>query len=311
MEPDDVSGMVGEIFWLNGEGMSEFPKQIIIETTAFCTQRCIHCAHKTLKRKKGMMDIFLYKKIISEIAAEAPHTEVWMTYYGEALILRYKLYYMIRYAKDKGLTNVVLNSNAMLLDREMTEMLIDSDLDRFIVSMDGFTKETYEKIRVGGKYEVVLNNALQFLDILKSRKIDKPKFEMQFSVIEENEHEVQAFNEFWESKGAYVKNRPKASWAGRISAPNLDPNRERVPCKWALNHGAILWDGSLVACGVDSEGLYTAGNVNEFTIKDMWNTTHKAFRQIHIDKRWQYLPEVCKNCLDWQTTERSYLKPKD
>ena len=32
-------------------------------------------------------------------------------------------------------------------------MLIDSDLDRFIVSMDGFTKETYEKIRVGGKYE--------------------------------------------------------------------------------------------------------------------------------------------------------------
>ena len=86
-------------------------------------------------------------------------------------------------------------------------------------------------------------------------------------------------------KGAYVKNRPKASWAGRISALTLT-RIERVPCKWALNHGAILWDGSLVACGVDSEGLYTAGNVNEFTIKDMWNTTHKAFRQIHIDKRW-------------------------
>ena len=116
--------------------MSEFPKQIIIETTAFCTQRCTHCAHKTLQRKKGNMDIVLYKKIIDEIATEAPNTEVWMTYYGEALILKYKLYYMIQYAKRKGLTNIVLNSNAMLLDQEMAEMIIESGLDRFIISMD-------------------------------------------------------------------------------------------------------------------------------------------------------------------------------
>ncbi len=255
------------------------------------------------------MGMVLYRKIIDEIAREAPGTEVWMTYYGEALILRYKLYYMIRYAKDKGLTNVVLNSNAMLLDREMAEMIIDSGLDRFIVSMDAFTKETYEKIRVGGKYEEVLQHCLQFIEILKERKTDKPKFEMQFSVMEENKHEVDAFNDFWRSKGAYVKNRPKASWAGRIEAPNLDPTRERIPCKWALNHGAILWDGSLTACAVDSEGLFVAGNVKDATIHEIWNAKHKKFRQVHLDKKWQELPAVCKGCLDWQTTERVYCDP--
>lgn len=294
-----------------GGQMSRYPNQIIIETTAYCTQRCIHCAHKTLQRKKGNMEMFLYKKIIDEIANEAHDTEVWMTYYGEALLLRYKLYYMIRYAKDKGLTNVVLNSNAMLLNKEMAEMLIDSAMDRFIISMDGFTKETYEKIRVGGKYEDVLNNALQFLEILKLRKADKPRFEMQFSIMDENKHEVEAFNEFWKAKGAYVKNRPKASWAGRIEAPNLDPSKKRSPCKWALNHGAILWNGDLVACGVDSEGLFVAGNVNNSTIKEIWNTTHKKFRQIHIDEKWQDLPDVCKGCLDWQTTDRNYMKPEE
>lgn len=288
----------------------EFPKQMIIETTAYCTQRCIHCAHKTLKRKKGHMEIPLYKKIIDEIAIEAPNMEVWMTYYGEALLLKYKLYYMIRYAKDKGLTNVILNSNAMLLNKEMSEMLIESGLDRFIISMDGFSKETYEKIRVGGKYEEIFNNALQFMEILKLKGNDKPRFEMQFSILDENQHELEAFNAFWSSKGAYVKNRPKASWAGRIEAHNLDPTKERISCQWALNHGAILWDGSLVACGVDAEGLFIAGNIHNLTIREIWNTTHKEFRQIHLEKRWQDLPDVCKGCLDWQTTGRNYLEPK-
>lgn len=289
--------------------MQEFPKQIIIETTAYCTQRCIHCAHRILKRPKGNMDESLYKKIIDEIAIEASHTEVWFAYYGEALILRRRLYQMIRYAKDRGLTNTVLNSNAMLLDREMSEMLIDSGLDRFIISMDGFSKETYEKIRVGGRYEEVLSKALAFLELLKSSKDTKLKFEMQFSIMEENEHEAEAFENFWRSRGAYVKIRPKASWAGKVEAKNLDSSIKRVPCKWALNHGAILWSGELVACGVDCEGEFVAGNLKHQTISEIWNTGHKQFRQIHLDERWQDLPKVCRQCLDWQTTVRQYLSP--
>lgn len=290
--------------------MNEFPRQIIIETTAYCNQKCIHCAHKTLQRKKGNMDMLLYKKIIDEIAQEAPGTETWMTYYGEALMLKYKLFYMLWYAKQKGLTNVVLNSNAMLLDHDMAEMIIDSGLDRFIISMDGFTKETYEKVRVGGNYDEVMANCLHFIDLLKSRGCTKPSFEMQFSILEENEHELDAFNDFWVLKGVNVKNRPKASWTGRIEAKNLDPNKERVPCKWGLNHAGILWDGQLVACGVDSEGLFNAGNLQDASLKTLWNTTHKKFREIHLERRWSDLPDVCAGCLDWQTTDRTYLDTK-
>lgn len=285
----------------------EFPEQIIIETTAFCTQKCSHCAHKTLKREKGNMDMDLYKKIIDEIAVEKPDAEVWMTYYGEALILKYKLFYMFRYAKEKGLKRITLNTNAMLLDKEMSEMLIESGVNRFIVSMDGFSKETYEKIRVGGVYEDVMGNVLQFIDILKSRPEANIQFEMQFSILEENKHELEAFEKFWTGKGANVKARPKASWAGRIEAKNLDPNLERVPCKWGLTHCAILWDGRMTACGVDSEGEFIAGNVKDSSIKEIWNGPHKSFREIHLDKRWEDLPEICKNCLDWQTTERKYF----
>ena len=288
----------------------EFPKQIVIETTAYCTQKCTHCAHKTLQRQKGHMEMDLYKKIVDEIAEVNKDTEVWMTYYGEALILKYRLFYMIWYAKNAGLTNVVLNSNGMLLDKEIAEMLIDSGLDRFIISMDAFTKETYEKIRVGGNYESVVANALQFRDLLRSRGVAAPKFEMQFSLLEENESEFEAFEKYWTDQGAYVKSRPKASWAGRVEAKNLDPSASRVPCKWAMNNGAILWDGRLTACAVDSEGLFVAGNVKEKTISQIWNTTHSDFRKTHTEQNWSQLPDVCVNCLDWQTTKRSYKAPE-
>jgi len=276
--------------------------QVILELTANCNQKCIHCAHRFLKRKKGNMDVFLFKKIIDEIKAD---TETWFAFYGESLLLKYKLYYMIEYAKHRGLINTVLNTNATLLNAEMSKMLIDSGLDRLIVSMDGFSKETYEKIRVGGVYEITLANVHEFIRQKNQYRPDMI-FEMQFSVLEENQHEVEAFKKYWHEQGACVKVRPKASWAGKVEA--TFKKEERYPCKWALNHCAILWNGDMVACGVDCEGEFIAGNVRESSLFDLWYGKHKQFREIHIRKEWDRLPKVCASCMDWQTHERQYIE---
>jgi molybdenum cofactor biosynthesis enzyme MoaA len=46
--------------------------------------------------------------------------------------------------------DVMLTTNATLLDEEMSKRLLDSGLLRLWISFDAATKETYEKIRVGG-----------------------------------------------------------------------------------------------------------------------------------------------------------------
>src|SRR3990172_7113832 len=187
----------------------EFPPQIVIETTAYCNYKCLMCAHKDMTRAKGKMPMSLYKKIIGEIAAEERNTEVWMTFYGEALHLGYRLYYMIQFAKLAGLSNVVLNTNAMLLSAETADWLIDSGLDHLIVSMDAYKKETYERIRNGGNFGVVRSNVINMLDKLRKRDLTRPKMIMQFSVMDENEREVDDFKSFWLSQGAHVKVREK------------------------------------------------------------------------------------------------------
>ena len=79
--------------------------------------------------------------------------------------------------------------------------------------------------------------------------------------MDENEHEVEAFRQFWEGKGAQVKVRPKLEW-GR-SAP-FDPTSlitKHLPNRLPLGNNtmAIHQNGDVVACAVDYEGKHIVG----------------------------------------------------
>ena len=149
--------------------MHDFPLIVAIEPTNYCNFNCIMCSHDKMTRKKGIMDIRLYKKIIDEIAAVNPDTRIYLDLYGEPLTIKYKLYYMIDYAVKKGVSNVNLNTNGSLLDEEMTEMLLDSGLNYFSTDCDGFSKEVYEKIRRGGKRDKFYKNIEYLLERKKQR----------------------------------------------------------------------------------------------------------------------------------------------
>ena len=96
--------------------MKDFPLNIIIEPGNYCNLNCSTCIHDRLTRPKGSINILLYKKIIDEIAEINPYTRIWLDFYGEPLLQKYKLYYMIDYAKKKGLMNIEINTNGTLLD---------------------------------------------------------------------------------------------------------------------------------------------------------------------------------------------------
>lgn len=51
---------------------SSFPSTILIDNISFCNLECSMCPHKEMKRKKGIMNIELYKKIIDEISIKNP-----------------------------------------------------------------------------------------------------------------------------------------------------------------------------------------------------------------------------------------------
>lgn len=279
-----------------------FPKQLVIETTAACNLRCVMCPHKSMKRKKGNIDLRLYMKIVKEVAAIEPNCEVWVTFMGEALLLKNTIFGMIQYAKEVGLKRVVLNSNATYLDSRAIDGLIESGLDRFLVSLDAATEQTYNLIRPGGNFAASVKGTAEILKRVIAEKHPRLTVTVQMSLMDENEHEQEEFQRYWSERGAIVKFRPKCSWAGNIDAPNLSPDQsQRPPCRWGMETAAIHHNGDVVTCVVDYEGFYQAGNMWHRSLQDIWLTELKALRLLHYRRKFTELPDFCARCLDWQT----------
>jgi radical SAM protein with 4Fe4S-binding SPASM domain len=263
-----------------------------------------------MKRRKGIMPWNLFTKIVDEIAETDKNVRVWMIFFGEALLLKRRkptIFDMIAYAKGKGLTEVVLNSNANLLDESASKGLICSGLDAIYIGIDAFKPETYAKVRVGGNYEKAVQNTLQLMKLKNLMNSEKPEVFIQFVEMDINRNEKEDFIQFWNQQGAVVKIRPKVSWAGLIDAPNLVLDREeRWPCYWAMRTMSITDTGKVVTCAVDLDAKFVAGDINHQSLKEVWNGRLKELRQCHLFKEFHALPENCRECKDWQAARADY-----
>lgn len=288
----------------------EFPKVVLIDTVSFCNLACSMCVHPEMTREKGVMPWNLFTKIIDEVAAEDKNARVWMVFFGEPLILKNRkpsIFDMIRYAKDKGLTDVVTNTNACLMDEDASRKIIESGLDAIYIGIDSFSPETYSTIRVKGDYDSTVKNIQYLLRLKEELKSEKPEVFVQFVEMDNNAHEKEAFIKFWGVQGAKVKIRPKVSWAGLIDAPNLVlGDEDRWPCYWAMQTMSITDQGKVVTCAVDLDARFIAGDITKSSLKEVWNGSLKELRKLHLEKRFTELPTICRNCKDWQSARADY-----
>ena len=289
-----------------------FPPQVVVENTSYCNLRCAHCCHKEMVRPRRHMERGLWNKIVDEIGRESPECELWPTFYGEALILGRKgeIWDRLEYAAAAGCRNLVLNSNGTLLDRwNNIEGVLKSPLRRFILSLDGLTAPTFESIRVGARREQVYAAVEDLLERKAQSGQVYPVIICQFSRMAQNTHEVEEFRAYWSARGAEVKVRPMLEWtaSGSVRTETIDHESPfRIACPWANNTMAIHQNGDVVACAVDYEGRFKAGNAVRQSLKEIWAALGTRLRRVHRDHRWADLPELCQGCGDWQTAGAEY-----
>lgn len=280
--------------------VTEFPLNIIVEPGNHCNLNCITCANNKLTRPKGQMNILLYKKIIDEIAKENSFARVWLDFYGEPLLQKFKIYYMINYAKQKGLKNISMNTNGTLLDEEMAEMLLDSQIDFISIDCDGFSKEVYEKIRVNAKRDVTYGNIEYLLKRKKELKLSKPIIEIKVMEMEENKHEVKKILNYWRQRGAWTTTRRLISWAGLVEGIKPEEKDARIACGNAVGTMAITWDGKVALCVMDVDAKNICGDVSKETIRSIWTRRNHEFVSLHMEHRFNELPLICRKCTDWE-----------
>jgi MoaA/NifB/PqqE/SkfB family radical SAM enzyme len=285
----------------------------LIDNCCACNLKCSMCDHENIKnyRKIQVMDFTLYTKLIDEIASEKPEARVWQIFFGDPFLCK-DMPVRIAYAKTAGLQDVVLNSNGVLMTEEKAKSLVTAGLDAMYVGIDAVTPDVYNQIRIGGDFSQTVSNILKYRDLLVKYGNGRQKLYVQFVVSDINEHQVEKFSEFWKNEAVTVKIRPKVSWAGLVRADNLQQNNDatRRPCYWLMRTMSICADGRVALCAVDLHCRVVCGNAIGTSLKVLWSEALASYRQMHLLNHWQALPEMCRNCRDWQSGYAEFVNPQ-
>lgn len=289
-----------QIFWSykrKKTRLSYMPVRLWVEPTSRCNLACVMCPNKDLPQaQKGFMDFGLFQKIIDE--ARGSVFDVHLMHRGESL-LHPDFFRMVRYAHDAGLVTR-FHTNGTLLDEDKSRRLVDSGLDQFAFSFDGFDKENYEKIRVKGRFDQTVANIIRFLEIKKELGSKKP-----YTVLE-----LIDFPEVFRSAGRRgqkeflarfrglpldeVKVKKPHNWAGDAGRP---PRRKRyAPCTFLWQALVVFWDGSVLPCPQDFFGCSELGNVKRAGLSEIWNGERMiSLRRKILAKDFEGLP-TCAQC---------------
>lgn len=253
--------------------LNSLPTRLWIESTSVCNLRCIMCLNRDLSQNdKGFMDFSLYKKIIDEVK-DYVH-DIYLHHRGEPL-LHPRLADMIGYAKTNGI-NVRFHTNGTLLNQKIAEDILSSGPDLVSFSIDGFSSEIYNKIRVNGDFDKTISNIIEFLRLRKVKNTIKP-----YVIIEEIE--FPQYKDYYEPKtrkefSKRFKNlgldelifKNLYNWAGDYEIPEK-PIDIHSKCTFPWYASVILWDGTVTSCPQDYFGRIKLGDITKKPLKQIWN----------------------------------------
>lgn len=252
------------------------PLHLDIELTNQCNLRCTMCPHgdENWQPVKGMMPLSMAEDILVK-GRGIP--SVKFNFRGEAGLHK-DLAALIAYAKALGYVDIQINTNLVAFSERRIKEICDAGLTRIIVSVDGATKETYEKIRVGSNYNKLISN-LQYLHGLKKR----PKIRIQMTQQGDNEHEVELFRNTFSQWADEVIVKPVRTLTG-----------ERKRCPQPSQRLVIGWDGTAYGCCGNWNDNFPVGQFPEQSLKELWNAEPmKLLRQIARDPK---CANPCRNC---------------
>ncbi|MCK5706698.1 MAG: radical SAM protein [Candidatus Aureabacteria bacterium] len=270
-----------------------------IENTNACNLNCITCDTKLSKRPVGYMKIELYEKIIRELK-KIGVKKVALHTVGEPFVHK-EFNDHLRIAYENGI-GIVLSTNGQILTEQHIESLLKYPPIQIRYSVDGATKETYEKIRRGGKFERLIKNMEKLSDAMEKAGVKIP-VRIGSMILEDNIEELSMFYDVFRKfvrDSSYIDfkmpNTLSATDAKDYFGDFGTTITPRIPCGLLWSSIAILYDGRISACCRDYHGELIMGNILEQSLSEIWNgKRYKEVRRKHLSGNVSDVP-MCKNC---------------
>ena len=274
-----------------------FPIHLDIETTNACNLRCPMCPRTILLTqdrffKIQFMSFDFYRSLIDQ-GVEQGLSSVKLNYLGEPL-LHPDVVKQVKYAKDRGILDVMLNTNATLLTEDLSRALLDAGLDKIFFSFDSHLKEEYERIRVGANFEKTVENVKNFAEIKNHNGYRGTEARVSMVLNRNKEEKFKALFNMWEGIvdtigfGYYVERT-----LGKIAEQKP---LEGFICAQPWQRMFVMADGTVTACCVDEKREYVLGDARKEKLVDIWNgEPAQRLREAQGSGEYSRIP-MCRKC---------------
>ena len=257
------------------------PERVRLEVSTVCQLRCAGCGFQ----KGGEDNLgrgFLSVENFKSFCDKNPFIhEIEISNYGEPF-LNPGLVEMMHFAKERGIALTCRNgSNFNTVSDEQTRALVDTGFREITLSIDGASQETYEKYRIRGNFDQVIENVKRLQAYKKEKCSIYPKLRYQYILMEHNELEIRKAKETAE---ANIPIHFKLNWdpsyqpvnreyimketglkyltEAEFSAANKISPFNRM-CEQIFIRPQVNWDGRLLGC---CTRRYATFDVNVFEV---------------------------------------------
>lgn len=274
--------------------IEEYPPCVQIEPSSICNFRCIMCYQKdrSFSDKEnnfmGFMKYDLFKKIIDEISGKVE--AITFASRGEPTLNKQFIKFL-EYCKDKFIA-IKINTNLSTLNDDLAKAFFENNVQTIVISADDADKESYEKIRVKGKFEKLISN----INLLNNIKKDYPNSKTIIRVSGVKINKNQDIQKMKKIYGKYTDSVAFVNYLPWESSYENDENEIKEACSDLWKRMFVWYDGKMNPCDYDYKSILSKANYNEINIKNYWNSDHyNSIRNKHFNgERDKIIP--CNTC---------------
>ena len=266
-------------------------KKIYIEITNICNLNCSFCSK--VNRKKKHMKLDEFETILNKIKGYTNY--IYLHVKGEPL-LHPNIIEIINLAEKYNL-KVNLTTNGILFDKYAKELGQCKNLNKINFSLhsennkDNYLEDIFNYI----KYLSQKTTIIYRLWTLKNNILDEKstiivdKIKSYYNLSTKTVEKIKAEKNIKIQSTIYVDKDNYFEW------PTINNHKSCGYCHALKTHIAILVDGTVVPCCLDSDGIINLGNIFNETLENIINKK----RYIDLKKSFQDKrpkEDLCKSC---------------
>ncbi len=186
------------------------PYTIVLDLTERCNLKCVMCYFSGTDRlrfhpydrslsERGVLPVEVFEKIAAELFPRA-----WRVALGCAAepMIHPRFREILRVAGRYRVPDLWFPTNLLALTERTAEALVDSGVNTVAASIDGVTRATYEKIRVGGSWERLVSRLELLNKVKRQRGSALPRLRIIFTWMRSNRHQLVDLPAFAGAHGA-------------------------------------------------------------------------------------------------------------